>query len=72
MTTVQGADGRRYEVQSQLYGTRNLIHRLFWGGIFLASTDQRGANGESSSSLETTIARADERATKLGIEVDNG
>jgi hypothetical protein len=69
MTTVQGSKGRRYEVQSTLYGTRNSVHRLYFGGIFLASTEQQGIWGESSSTMEVTIARADDRADALGIEV---
>ena len=69
MTTLQGSKGRRYEVQSTLYGTRNLVQRLYYGGIFLAGTDQRGPAGESSTTLEDTIDRANQRADALGVEI---
>ncbi len=71
MTTVQVSKERKYEVRSQLYGTSNLVQRLYYGGIFLASTDWKGPNGESSTSLEVTIERANERADLLGIEVSD-
>ncbi len=71
MITVQGSKGRKYEVRSQLYGTSNLVQRLYYGGIFLASTESRGPNGESSSSMEVTIERANARADALGIEVSD-
>ncbi len=69
MVTVKGSKGIKYEVKSTLYGTRNLVQRLYFGGIFLSSTEEKGPNGESSSSIETTIRRADERCENLGIEV---
>jgi len=69
MTTVQGSKGRKYEVRSQLYGTQNLVHRLYLGGIFLSATSERGPHDSSSSSMEITLERANERADKLGIEV---
>lgn len=69
MVTITGKSGRMYEVKSQLYGTSNLVHRLYFGGIFLAGTDCLGPEGESSSSLETTLERAEERVSKLGIEI---
>ena len=69
MTTVQGTNGRKYEVRSELCGTRNLVQRLYYGGIYLAGTDQAGPQGESSSTIEVTIERADERADALGIEI---
>jgi len=71
MVTVLSKSGRRYEVRSQLYGTSNLVHRLYYGGILLASTDQTGDAGESSSSMELTIERADKRAGQLGISIDD-
>jgi len=67
--TVKGENGRRYEVLSELYGTRNMVHRLYYGGIFLASTDQKGPAGESSSSMEVAVRKADEMVKTLGIEV---
>jgi hypothetical protein len=69
MVTVRGSKERKYEVRSQLYGTSNLVQRLYYGGIYLAGTDWKGPNGESSSTLEITIERADKRADELGIEV---
>jgi len=69
MTTVQGSKNRKYEVRSELYGTRNLVHRLYYGGIFLASTSELSPTGGSSSSMEDTIARANERADQMGIEI---
>ena len=60
----------RYEVQTTLYGTRNLVHRLYLGGIFLAGTDEKGPNNESSSSMETTIERANTRNDVLKIRVE--
>jgi len=69
MVTVKGKTGRKYEVRETVYGTRNIVYRLYYGGIFLAGSDQRGPNGESSSSLEITIARADARCEELGIEI---
>ncbi|MBA7495082.1 hypothetical protein ES702_05661 [subsurface metagenome] len=71
MTTVKGSKGRKYDVECELFGTRNLVHRLYFGGIFLASTDQRGPDGELSSSLEITIERANKRVDDLGIEIDD-
>jgi len=71
MTTVKGKTGRKYEVQSTRYGTRLLVQRLYCGGIYLASTDDRGPNGESETSLEITIERADDRADKLGLCVED-
>lgn len=67
--TVQGSNGRRYEIRTQTYGTRSVVQRLYYGGIYLASTDDLGPNGESNSTLETTIERANERAEQLGILV---
>ena len=70
MTTVLGGKGRKYEVKSELYGTRNLVHSLYYGGIYLAGTDQKGDKGESSSTMETTIKRANKKADDLGIEIN--
>ncbi len=69
MITVRGVKERKYEVRSQTYGTRNVVNRLYYGGIFLASTEERGEEGESKSSMEQTIKRADERTEKMGIEI---
>ena len=71
MVTVKGSKDRRYEVRSQLYGTSNLVLSLYYGGIFLASTDQSGPNGESCSTYEQTIERANLRADVLDIEVSD-
>lgn len=72
MTTVRSKKtGRVYSVKSQLYGTSNLVQSLYLGGIFLAGTGSRGPSGESSTTLEDTIARADARADDLGIEIDD-
>jgi len=69
MVTVKSSrTGRVYEVRSQLYGTSNLVHRLYFGGIFLASTGAQGLNVPSHS-WEDAIAIADERSIKLGIEI---
>jgi len=69
MTTLRGSNGRRYEVQSQLYGTSNLVHRLYFGGVFLAATDERGPGEQSSSTILQTIERANHRAEEMGIEI---
>ena len=69
MTTVKGKSGRRYDVEHTLYGTRNHEYRLYFGGVFLATTASGGPNGESSTTLEDTIIRADDRADRLGLEV---
>ena len=69
MTTVQGSKGRRYEVREQLYGTSNLVQRLYFGGVFLSSTSESAENGANSSSMMETIKRANERADEMGIEV---
>jgi hypothetical protein len=71
MVTVMGKSGKRYEVQSQLYGTSNLVHRLYYGGIFLAGTDQPGPQGESCSTMEQTIDRADARVAALNIYIQD-
>jgi hypothetical protein len=71
MVTVLAKSGRRFEVRSTQYGTTNLVHHLFYGGIFLAGTDRRGDAGESSSTMELTIERADKRADQLGICVED-
>ena len=71
MTTVQGSKGRKYEVQSRLFGTNHWVYTLFYGGILLASTNKPGPNGESSSSIEVTIERANKKADDLGIETDS-
>jgi len=69
MTTVKSQkSGRVYEVRSQLYGTSNLVHRLYFGGIFLSSTGSQGGNVPSNS-MEDAIRIADKRADELGIEV---
>ena len=65
MTTVKGKTGRVYEVQSQLYGTSNLVHRLYFGGVYIAGNT--GANTDVR--LEVLIERADARADALGIEL---
>jgi len=69
MTTVRGKSGRRYDVEHTIYGTRNHEYRLYFGGVFLATTASGGPKGESSTSFEDTIIRADERAERLGLEV---
>lgn len=70
MTTVKSnKSGRKYDVQNTLYGTSCNVYRLYYGGIFLAGTDVRGPRGESSSTIEDTIIRADIRADELGIEI---
>lgn len=69
VTTVKGSNGRRYEVTSLLYGSRNWVHNLYYGGIFLAGTGRKGPRGESSTSMEVTIERANARADELGIEI---
>lgn len=69
IVTVKGKNGRRYEVETTLYGICNLTHRLYYGGIYLAGTNEPGPNKESSSSMKITIQRADNRVDELGIEV---
>jgi hypothetical protein len=69
MTTVTGSKSRRYEVQSQLYGTSNLVHRLYYGGIYLAGTDILEDGTIRNTSIDATIERANHRADSLGIEM---
>lgn len=65
MTTVKGKSGRKYEIQSQLYGTANLVHRLYYGGVCMAAN----TGASTDVSLEALITRADDRADALGISV---
>jgi hypothetical protein len=68
MTTVTSkATGRKYEVRHTLYGTSNNVYSLYYGGIWLASTEQSCNN--SDGTLETAIINADARVAKLGINV---
>ena len=69
MTTVRDNKGRKYEVRSTLYGTLNLVHRLYFGGIFLAATGSRGLNNGPDWSMEDAIAAASEAADRMGIEI---
>ena len=69
VTTVKGSDGRRYEVKSVLHGRSNWVQSLYYGGIFLATTMSPGPKGQSSSSMEVTIERANAKVDKLGIEI---
>lgn len=69
MVTVQHASGRRFEVRSQLYGTSNLVHRLYYGGIFLCQTGSQGHNA-GTLTMEDAIERANARAERLGIETE--
>ena len=62
ITTVKGSGGRRYEVRSTLYGTSNLVQRLYYGGIYLGGTDV-------SVTMEATIEAANKRVEELGIEI---
>jgi len=64
ITTVRGSKGRRYEVKSRLYGTSNMVHCLYYGGVYLASTDHHGK-------MIDTIKAANEYADELGIEIIN-
>jgi hypothetical protein len=69
MTTVKSQKtGRVYEVRSELYGTHNLVHRLYFGGIFMSSTGSQGLNVPSNS-IEDAIEIADKRSSALGIEI---
>jgi hypothetical protein len=68
ITVVHPTSGRRFEVQSQLYGTSNLVHRLYFGGIFLCMTGSQGLNCPTYS-IEEAIEQANARAEKLGIEI---
>ena len=69
MTTVKSSKtGRVYEVRSQLYGTSNLVHRLYFGGIFMACTGSQGLNVPPNS-MENAIEIADRRSVELGIEI---
>jgi len=65
MTTVRGKNGRRYEVRSTLYGTSNLVQRLYYGGIYLAGTEKSG------QTIESAIERADKRVEDIGIDVSD-
>ncbi len=69
MTTVQGSNGRKYEVRSTLYGTSNLIHRLYFGGLFLAATGSRGLNAGPDWTMLDAIEAANKEADKMGIEI---
>ena len=68
MTTVTGKNGCKYEVRDRLYGTSNLVHRLYLGGVYLACTGSQGLNVPSLS-IEDAIAKADKRAESLGLAV---
>jgi hypothetical protein len=67
--------GRSYDVEHQLYGTRNHVYRLYYGGIYLAGTDKprmhydEKVKIQSSMSIEETIEVADIRADQLGIKI---
>lgn len=69
MTTVTGSKGRKYEVRTKQYGMSNTTYMLYYGGIFLAGSDVLVPKGQSCSTLEVTIERANERADALGIEI---
>lgn len=69
ITVTSLKTGRRYEARTTQYGSSNIVTRLYYGGIYLAGTDQPGMNGESSSSIELTIFRADQRAANLQIDL---
>lgn len=69
MTTVKHqTSGRVFEVRSQLYGTSNLVHRLYYGGIFMSQTGSQGLNCPVWS-IEEAVEQANNRAEKLGIEI---
>ena len=68
MTTVQGSKGRRYEVRTTIYGTSNIVNRLYFGGVFLAADGTHGLNVPSVS-LEEAIEKANHRADILGLQV---
>lgn len=67
---------RTYDVEHTLYGTRNDVYRLYYGGIYLAGTDSPGCHPDpevqkqSSMSIELAIEVADIRAEKLQIQID--
>ena len=69
MVTVTGSKGRKYEVKSTLYGTSNLVHRLYYGGIFLAATGSRGLNCGPDWTMADAIKAADQNVEILGIEI---
>lgn len=70
MTTVTSKSGRKFEVREDPYGKNNhYYYRVFYGGIYLTTTGERGPKGESSTSLEIAIERAEKRVEVLGINI---
>jgi len=70
MTTVKSkATGRVYDVKSQLYGTSNLTHSLYFGGIPVATTGGCSSFAHGYTMAEA-IAIADETVDELGIEYE--
>lgn len=67
VTVISKKSGREYEVRSALYGTSNLIHSLYYGGIFMAASG--GSSSYSNNTMEEAIAIADTRADDLGIKI---
>jgi hypothetical protein len=71
-TTVKSfKSGRKFEVRSHLYGTSDLVQKLYYGGIFMCQTGSQGLNC-GSLTIEEAIEKADDRAEKLGIEIEGG
>ena len=69
MTTVKSSKtGRKYEVESKLYGTSNTVYRLSFGGIFLSLTGNKGLNA-GYNTMDDAIAEADDLCERWGIEV---
>ena len=71
MTTVTSKKtGNKYEIESQLYGTSNLVHRLFFGGIQVATTASC-STAKPSLTLTEAIIVADKKSEELEIEIDD-
>lgn len=71
MTTVTSKSGIKLEIREDPYGNNgNCYYKLFYGGIYLTTTGERGLNNESSTKLEDAIVRAETRALALGIEIE--
>jgi hypothetical protein len=67
MVTVQGHE-KRYEVRSELYGTRNLVHRLYYGGIYLTTAGGINSTRPALTMAEAIVA-ADKKVEELGIQI---